>query len=281
MQNADIPHGDILGYFENGETFWNWMETQEKFPMVVKFCHLTQGSQQCPEQECPKETRGNTFFLSKKEKSQSEAFKKWVDFRWTLLSEDPGRPWEKYMQEPLHSVPPGIFIQGAFPLFKDIDKPLEIKISVLWGKSYFGRFETGPGDSLYYERAKVYFQRSYDIINEFPWPYAYKRDHGFDFKPHLKCAEELAEKNAQALKMDYLRVDIFLNPEDPTKCAINEHSIFEPYVGHLDYHMMHAWAQPYLQGKVRLSSEETPSYEMAAAEGLVNPRQRDFKWEIM
>jgi len=276
MQNANIPHGVIRGYFNNSEEFSAWLGKQESYPMVVKFCHLTQGSQQCPEKNCPAGVSGNTFFLAKKATAESTEFKNWVDYRWPLLAEDPGRPWEEYMREPLHSVPAGIFVQGAFPLFKSIKKPFEIKVTVFWGQAYMGRFENGPTSE--WERCKVYFQNGYEVINEAPWPYDKEMGTDFDIVPHLKCVKDLAEHNAKVLKMDFIRVDIFMNPKNPAACAINEHSIFEPNVGHHNYHMMRAWTDPYLRNGVKTISANIPSYEM----GAQNPKQnsRPFEWKV-
>ena len=43
----------------------------------------------------------------------------------------------------------------------------------------------------------------------------------------MKAVFKLAERDAAAVNIDYIRSDIFLNPTDPDNPVINEHSLYE------------------------------------------------------
>merc|ERR1719192_372696 len=48
-----------------------------------------------------------------------------------------------------------------------------------------------------------------------------------NLEEHLRAVIKLAELDAKTLKADFFRIDVFLNPDDPSSPAINEHSLLE------------------------------------------------------
>jgi len=237
LQRHSISHVPVLGQWDSKEAFWSWIESEEaSFPLIVKFCHLTQGGQAWKGYE---EISGNSFFIKNAGAAKSDLFHKWVNVGWDLIPRDPGRVWEPNMREPLESLERGIFVQPAWHFFPGMSQPLELKIFVIWGKAFFVRFETGYPDWLFgnTRNDRFYVLPNIDLkvrdnTNMF-FRYWNTASPVFapirNFEDHLRAAIQLAESDAQTLKADFLRVDIFLNPDDPSSPAINEHSLLEIY----------------------------------------------------
>jgi len=237
FKRHDIPHVPVLGQWSSKENFWSWIKSGDAtFPLIVKFCHLTQGGQAWKGYE---EISGNSFFIKDAESVKSDLFHKWVNVGWDIVPADPGRVWEPNMKGPLESLEKGIFVQPAWHFFPGLSQPLEVKIFVIWGKAFFLRFETGYGDWLFgnarTDRFYVLPNIDYTVRDNTNMFFRHSNTKSPVFAPipnfedHLRAAVKLAELDAQTLKADFFRVDIFLNPDDPSSPAINEHSLLEIY----------------------------------------------------
>jgi len=235
FKRHNIPHVPVIGQWDSKEDFWSWIRSDKaEFPLIVKFCHLTQGTQAW---KGFKEVHGNTFFLKNKESLDKELFQKWINAGWATVPEDPGRSWEENMREPLKALTPGLFVQPAWKFFPGMSQPLEMKVFVIWGKVFFMRFESGIADwgagnarvDRFYVLPNVdlkirdntnallkYGTGNIPMLSDIP-----------NIEDHLRAVIKLAELDAQTLKADFFRVDIFLNPDDPNSPAINEHSLLE------------------------------------------------------
>ena len=64
FKRHNIPHVPVIGQWDSKGDFWSWIRSDKaEFPLIVKFCHLTQGTQAW---KGFKEVHGNTFFLKNK-----------------------------------------------------------------------------------------------------------------------------------------------------------------------------------------------------------------------
>jgi len=216
MEKNGMAHGDVLKMFLNENAkgdFWDWIKLQDsnEFPLVIKFCHLTQGSQVQGKNEGEVAIKGNTFFLSSPTKVKSDEFREWIETGFSLESMDPGRKWEHLMENPLKATPPGILIQRAWKSFSGLPGPLEVKFVVLWGKAYLARFEKMDGFMMRSSnRFRMKPLESLTPYDAFPWPFSALSSKVSDYVPnierHLEAAKRLAEWDAQNMAIDFLRV---------------------------------------------------------------------------
>lgn len=210
------------------------------------------------------EIRGNTFFLTK-DKVHDSGFRSWINHGVNLVAADPGRPWSQHMERPLASIPVGLLLQEPWALFPGRTRPLEMKISVLWGRAYIGRFESVLDG---HAKAIVLPLKSMTPFDQAPWPFAYSNAFPNipDIETHVKHAIELAERDAMVLRMEFIRVDVFLNPKDPTKPVINEHSIFEMpnYLGEHSTQIAKLWKRGYFRKDFKRILYDVKSYNMTS-----------------
>eukprot|EP00658_Telonema_sp_P-2_P041623 TRINITY_DN29791_c0_g1_i2.p1 TRINITY_DN29791_c0_g1~~TRINITY_DN29791_c0_g1_i2.p1 ORF type:complete len:506 (+),score=84.35 TRINITY_DN29791_c0_g1_i2:1-1518(+) len=266
---AGLPHPQVLQHWDDPEAFLLALEAvdSEAFPFMIKFCHLTQGSQ-----------GKNTHYVRDRETLAQDRgqIAEWVMRSWNLTSKDYGRPWGSFgLNAVLPHMPKGVFIQKAWPVFAGLTEiPLEIKVDCFWGRCYVCRFEN---NSMYpfhnpereWIRLAMGFRdgriESGDVDTDLFDLHKLGLSRIPELDVHLKAAFALAEKDMQILKMDFLRVDIFLNPNDPSRPVINEHSLFEVDLGgshHRYFELL--WKLGYTRGRgVLRELEYVPSYTMS------------------
>ena len=130
----------------------------------------------------------------------------------------------------------GIFIQQAWPKFDQVksagysrgglSSPLEAKVNCVWGRCYLLRFENDFSMGFGFRDGRMERSSWHADFSKGPLLRSFMADIP-RIDEHMRAVFALAERNAQNLKIDFIRVDIFLNPNDPSKPAINEHSIYE------------------------------------------------------
>jgi len=266
MQKNNINHPRISQVMETEEAFWKFIEAfdTKNYPLIVKFCHLTQGSQGAKVEDNPL-IAGNTYFLKSKETTELKHFKLWVKYGFNLIPADPDRPWTDNMAGALATLEPGIFVQSAWPLFPELGL-VEVRVFVLWGKAYYVRFDVPEISRYYYWN----FEGGRIWTDMFPWPFNYDgvpNPLPDDIDEHMKGAIAVAERDARILRIDMLRVDLFLNPNDPSDPGINEHSIFEMsnMLWFHDKFITDLWKRPYLEKQLNIVRTSIRSYNMTAA----------------
>lgn len=259
----NVPHPNVIRYWDDDRSFFANLSTVPStlFPAILKFCHLTQGGQF---------KGGNTKYFHSQSSLLDFNLKDYVGARWSAVAhENKRRPWvNDGVKDLLETLDKGIMFQEAWPLASKWaggpQRPLEVKVICIWGRCQSLRIEefTGPGRYPYafrdgFGRPRI-FQGSSKasdmrIVKAIP-----------DIYTHLEAAFELAERNVKILQIDFMRVDIFLNPNNPLQPVINEHSIYElGSVWRHDYHKHIAffWRLGYLNltGKLEVSPY-SPTY---------------------
>ena len=105
-------------------------------------------------------------------------------------------------------------------------------MEVFWGQAYIATCpDTRQFDHSSYITRQNGGQIEYyphKLSNMFKAPSVLPRDSPYYWiidEGHMECAWALAEQVAHLMAIDTVRIDIFLNPNDPLKCIVNENSL--------------------------------------------------------
>lgn len=194
------------------------------YPFFLKACHITQGVQ-----------HGTHLVKSQQDlKDNFETYAAWVRDIWGTVSRDWERPWAREAEVLYPMVNPGIMIVEGWKYTHP--PPAEIKVEVIWGAAFVGFFlgtnpSTDAGLNGFTDRHCSNLQ---GINNS--W-----------FCPVSESVFDLAEKAAETLGADEIRIDIFVHPTNPELHAINEISLFSghPSARYVKPQMGEAWLYGY------------------------------------
>lgn len=193
----------------------------------------------------------------------------WLSAKWEMPALDKGRPWEESADILSEHLKPNFILQGPAQLsyVKKTGKHVmfEIKVYVLWGRAFLGMVisdqkkpesidntlvirgrndldmelipKEGLGSIFYLHRF-----RTHDEGRHLQW---------LVDEHHGDCVWPLAGLAAQRMKIDEVRIDIFVTMGKPRECMVNEISLssgfgqaaFRPYMGKLwaEYHVKRSY----------------------------------------
>ena len=230
------------------------------WPAYLKACHITQG-----------EARSVKMLPSREWVSTHQIeLQLWVQQKWALRANDRGRPWTEASNALTNVIPPGFFLVGPASTWSpNKDTPaekrvvLELKVEVVWGRAYLAMEnsyritflrDSTPTPALpfcLHDKGEI---RS--IPRSSWWAEIYRDG-------YLPCVWDLAERTAQALAADTLRVDVFLMAGDPTGCAVNEISLSSAMnYGPNDRYLTLLWIEPHLRGLYALLKATPAVYSL-------------------
>ncbi len=211
------------------------------FPMFLKGCHLTQGSDK------------GMVPLKRRDFTDTAAFNSltaWVDRKWPQRPNDNGRGWSAVMNQLLGTLEPGMAIQGPFTGMRvsPYNTPLEVKVEVVWGRAYLGLF-ADYHDVIALRNGALEFSCRDRACPQW-WTHGNVPDTRLAWvveNGHMDAVWQLAERVAKDIGIDEVRVDIFINPCEPSKPVVNEISLSSghEYMYHTDF-LAKSWAGPHL-----------------------------------
>lgn len=240
-----------------------------KWPVFLKFCHLTQGSAHSV-RPVP-----SAKWLNENVR-EVEA---WTNRLWNFQADDWTRPWYAASNALTDAMTPGILLQGPAAVSKDYETgksyAVEAKVEVLWGKAYLAvvfpegldhvePLVTHPNGNFSAEVYEDYLEVI--TLHGHPVPkdawYRWIFDEG-----HMECVWALGERAATLMGIDEVRIDIFISRGDPRGCVINEDSISSghPYGAHGPY-LAKVWFEPHKRKWYRPYSSKVPVYEQTAVD---------------
>jgi len=212
-----------------------------QFPLFLKGCHLTQGSDKGMRALTPKKLEKGSF-----EKDVIP----WMKKKWDQRPNDSGRAWAEVMNRLLDTLPPGFAIQGPFRGMRvsPYNTPLEVKVEVLWGRAYLGLFADFH-DIIALRDGSLEFTCRDKACSQW-WSHGNVPDLRLKWaveNGHMEAVWTLAERVAQAIGIDEARIDIFIDPNRPKEPVVNEISLSSghEYMYHTDF-LAEAWAAPHL-----------------------------------
>eukprot|EP00041_Stephanoeca_diplocostata_P029834 m.889017 g.889017 ORF g.889017 m.889017 type:complete len:491 (-) comp23642_c0_seq1:575-2047(-) len=302
-----LPSPPVLGYWDSTDTFltdlasgkaysqlgvkdWHW-------PIVIKFCHLTQGWALSSKLIKNEQEIQNTW---------NNSLKEWVEEKWALWPDDPHRPWREEANILGNGLTRGVMLQAGGDASWNEDQErwtmVELKIEVIWGHAVLANIEfdnkkaetgkvraddgkkhdrstyaTGIVTRLPGGKARIELFRSL-VDTVFRTPVPLDEGSWYDFiseEGHLDCAFPLAERTARLASADNLRVDVFLTKGKPKNCMVNEDSLTSGslYVGHMT-HLAQLWSEPFLLQVLR-------SCIVGVSYSLRNSSPRAFSFTVL
>eukprot|EP00494_Astrolonche_serrata_P023420 UN23678 len=104
LKKNNINLGEVLKIFTDKSKFWDYLKNDfDDYPVVIKFCHLTQGSQ--AGYAFKGGNIGNSF-SENKDSINEDRFHTFVEVGMDLVGVDPDRPWTEYVDKLLAAVDP-------------------------------------------------------------------------------------------------------------------------------------------------------------------------------
>lgn len=241
-----------------------------KWPLFVKFCHLTQGS----------------AYSVRLIKSRQWVVDNWDEFelfvheKWAYRPDDLTRPWRWMSNALTDVVPPGVMLQGPAELtFSPVvnkSVAVELKVETYWGQAYVANLIDGTDkNTLVFMRQDGTVQLDYydtyldELVARGIDPPPTHWQHWLRQDPrYVRCAWELAEKAARAIGADQVRIDVFISKASPDGCLINEDSLSsgQRYMHHGAF-MAKLWREPHLKGWAHVASPQLePVHKIVRAE---------------
>jgi hypothetical protein len=256
--NADLQSGEV---FQN-VTAW---------PVFLKACHLTMGVAAGVARIRQVEPDGTTTSSSTYQAvtkdhavlSSLPEIASWAGEKWKARPVDAGRLWQKPADELCSVLKPGFLLQPSVSLSRveetNSATAMELKVYTMWGRAHLAMMvdanclfirgsrdekdaeylpTDGLGSVLYLHKYIPSWIQSALPHDSMQWIIS---------EGHMACVWALAERVAKTMKIDELRVDIFLIRGKPASCLVNEISLSS---GHGQSHFRslwaNMWAQPHL-----------------------------------
>ena len=123
-----MASGDAYKRSLNNQS-WHW-------PIIIKFCHLTQG------------WAASIKLIKSEEDLRQQLFttlRRWVMEKWWLWPDDPHRPWRKQANMLTDTLSRGIMLQSGANPSKNPEtgkyEMIEFKTEVIWGKAILAGIE--------------------------------------------------------------------------------------------------------------------------------------------
>ena len=231
------------------------------FPVFVKACHITQGGQNgwMRVASAEKWAAGVADAGADPAEDLRSSGKQllWALRKWDEKAVDVGRPWETAMGPMLASLAPGIMAVQGFPAYPGAAAPYEVKVEVVWGQAYIALPQWHNEHQEQVTAGAILrpceFSFGSDETHNYHW--ACERlptgtpggDTAMDF------VWKLSEQTARAAGADQMRVDVFMDRNNPTKPVVNEISLFSMTgkYGHTHY-LGKLWFDGYRERRYRL-----------------------------
>jgi len=265
FKNNEIPIPDLLTIAYTKDDAMKTLEdiqanpSNYKFPMFLKGCHLTQGSDKGMRPLKKKDLTEDRF---------NNILMPWLEKKWKQRPNDSGRNWATTMNRLLDTLEPGIAFQLPFRGMRvsPYNTPLEVKVEVIWGRAYLGLF-ADYHDVIALRDGSLEFTCRDKACPEW-WSHGNSPDLRLKWaveNGHMEAVWALAERVANAIGIDEVRVDIFIDPSRPTKPVVNEISLSSghEYMYHTDY-LAEAWAAPHLAKSGQMQPGSWPSPRIRA-----------------
>mmetsp|Transcript_2263 Transcript_2263/g.3607 ORF Transcript_2263/g.3607 Transcript_2263/m.3607 type:complete len:561 (-) Transcript_2263:287-1969(-) len=245
-----------------------------KFPLFLKGCHLTQGSDSGMMALKSSHLSAGKF--------DSELIP-WLKKKWAQKPNDDGRAWAVTMNKLLHTLQPGMALQHPFQGMRvsPYNTPLEVKVEVLWGRAYLGLF-ADYHDVIALRDGSLEFTCRDSACSEW-WTHGNVPDKRLQWvqeNGHMEGVWKLAELTAQRIGIDEARIDIFIDPAKPESPVVNEISLSSghEYFYHTDF-LAEAWAAPHralAKGK-RVEGWPVPEVRKTEVEVHLQPKPQSGK----
>jgi len=279
VQRNALPTVPVVGFWYDQEEFLAQLQsgaafgTTPKWPMFVKFCHLTQGS----------------MLSTRRIKSEAHLHENWdeiatwVRTKWGLHADDITRPWREYSNALTDVVPPGVLVQQPANLTWNPQRGkwgvVEVKVEVVWGRAYLGALLPDDDSSEFPvvmrgatdDDADIEVFDSYlSVITHRGMPLPPDAWYAWVLEPgYMSCVWHLAERMAAIMRADQVRVDIFLTHNQSANCAINEDSLssgqnYGPYTSFLTRTWLEPWANRWFQTSPHAGHNYTAVYDEIA-----------------
>ena len=275
-----LPMVPVFGYYYEQQQFLTAVRSGSAFanttrwPVYIKFCHLTQGS--------ALSVRRIQSYESLVAHSDEIAL--WIDRKWNQRADDITRPWRAYSNFLTDSVMAGALLQAAANLtFNPLTQAwavVEMKVEVVWGRAYlaallpddtlseFPVVTRGMGDD---DGEIEVFDSYFAAITYRGRPLSPNAWYRWILEPgYLSCVWRLAERAAAIMRADQVRIDVFLTQHSPDGCSINEDSLssgqkYGPHGYFLNQLWLEAWVNRWYHESPP-TEQHTPVYmEMEVA----------------
>jgi len=257
------------------------------FPIFFKACHLTIGSIDGVLRVKNRSRTDQGWRYKAKSAhngdliSTDEDLVKWVSTKWSTKAIDAGRPWEKAASALTEHLKPDFILQGPAKLSyvpeRNIWMMFEIKTYVLWGRAFLGMVIT---DNDIPNSLVIRGQQDLDMellpangVSSLLYLHRFSSRHP-DFQwlvdeGHGACVWPLAGAVAKAMRIDEVRIDIFVTRGSPKSCMVNEMSLssglgqgpFRDYIAKL-------WAEPHITRSFNVwgSATSKPVYMLGSGD---------------
>ena len=215
----------------------------------------------------------------------------WLLSKWRLRADDVMRPWREQSNALTDALSPGFLVQSAVSGFEPRNgggkQVLELKVEVFWGHAHFAVENSFRvfflRDDHATERAEQEF-RCLKVDGSIVPPSSWW--HSVAYDGHLECAWELAERTAKRMAIDSVRIDIFLNPDDPRGCTLNEISLSSAMeTGDHFRFFTFLWIEPHLKRSYHLLDTDKPVFQLdgtetrrPAGDGGAEPTNTSLTW---
>mmetsp|Transcript_15729 Transcript_15729/g.28256 ORF Transcript_15729/g.28256 Transcript_15729/m.28256 type:complete len:588 (+) Transcript_15729:2-1765(+) len=251
FQNQGIPIPNVktiardkeeaIAYLRSLKASYDADKNSLTFPMFLKGCHLTQGSDKGMIPIKEKHFKGDGL---------DTVLIPWLLKKWDQRPNDSGRPWAPTMNRLLDTLEAGMAFQEPFKGMRvsPYNTPLEVKVEVVWGRAYLGLF-ADYHDVIALRDGSLEFTCRDKACPEW-WSHGNHPDLRLKWlveNGHMEAVWALAERAAQTIGIDEARIDIFIDPARPASPVVNEISLSSghEYMYHTDY-LAEAWAAPHL-----------------------------------
>jgi len=267
FRNNNIPHCEVKKMYYSKEEILDDFKSgkvagmMDNWPIFLKACHLTQQSSD------------GTLSIKSPEhiKEDPDRITKFIEDKWVYRSRDVDRPWQDKGDKLTDALTPSYEIQEPFVQYHSQEGDMhidgriavglvELRAEVIWGRVYLVNLD-----------ATTIFTRDGNIedyttfmggVMHMP-PAGGPRVSWLRDKGYMDCVIETAERLAQTAHIEYVRVDIFVDKNDPKACVVNEISLSSGYVyySHEDY-MAKIWADGLANKRYKTFKTDTPVHEL-------------------
>lgn len=202
--------------------------------VFLKACHLTQGSD------------NGVLKTTVAGLAEDPKVAEWAVAKMAQRPNDNWRPWSLHMNVLLAAVQPGFLVQQTFPRAPPTrsrpgllpGRPVEAKVEVIWGRAYLAFFHDYVVYALRDGSMETFSRGGIDgsllhASKPGGGPLEWVAREEF-----LEPLWQLAEAVAKSIGTEQVRVDVFLDPDNPKGCVINEISLASG--------VMHRYHAPYM-----------------------------------
>lgn len=213
------------------------IEPNASWPVFLKMCHLTQGSE-----DSVRRLNSHEWMLN-----HSKELSSFLEIKWNRRAHDVDRIFKRNSYALTLGLKPGAALQTSF------SEPTELKVQVMWGRAYLAYMIEAQGvvsrDGTFEQGMR---SRPYGI--DVPMPLS-KVDawSWVESEGHLPRVWRLAELAALSLGADQIRIDIFIRRGEPEAVSINEISLTSGQPSHMHGEFLsRIWMEPHLNKRYRL-----------------------------